>query len=161
MSQGMLMRIDVRSYQRVLGEELRKVRQRRRWTRSELHRKLQTPISLQTLATYEQGTRQLTVVRLAEICLALGEPPHDVLARVHARQVGTTPNRVTVDLRAVVAVAEPGLAPLRRWAQARLHQRDNGTHTVHFDLAAVGLLAQLCGVAPTELIERLRNLSTD
>lgn len=59
--------IDTDAYQRILGEELRKLRTERGWTRKELGEKLQSGISLQTLATYELGTRQCSVVRLAEL----------------------------------------------------------------------------------------------
>ncbi|MGH3950246.1 MAG: helix-turn-helix domain-containing protein, partial [Pseudonocardiaceae bacterium] len=84
------MRFDVETYQRVLGDELRKARKRRGWTRKELNNNLQSDISLQTLATYELGTRQCSVVRLAEICTAMGEQPQEVLARVHTRVFGST-----------------------------------------------------------------------
>lgn len=153
------MRIDVAIYQRVLGDELRKVRKRRGWTRKELNEKLQTEISLQTLATYELGTRQCSVVRLAEICLAMDEPPHEVLARVHARLFGSTPRRVRVDLRSVVADTQPELAPLRRWAQDRLQQPDSSAHEVHLDPSAIERMAELCGIDPVDLLDRLRGLS--
>src|SRR5690606_17619059 len=44
-------------YQQALGEELRLLRNRRGWTRKQLNQHLQSDISLQTLATYELGTR--------------------------------------------------------------------------------------------------------
>src|SRR3981081_3049844 len=56
--------IDAETYQRILGDELRKLRRQRGWTRKELNQHLQSEISLQTLATYELGTRQCSVVRL-------------------------------------------------------------------------------------------------
>ena len=77
--------IDTVAYQRVLGDEIRSLRKQRGWTRKELNKRLQTEISLQTLATYELGTRQCSVVRLVEICHALDVPAHEVLARVHER----------------------------------------------------------------------------
>lgn len=153
------MRIDVETYQRVLGDELRKVRKRRGWTRKELNQKLQTDISLQTLATYELGTRQCSVVRLAEICLAMNEPPHEVLARVHARLFGSTPTQVHVNLLAVAEDTQPELAPLRRWAQDRLLKQQNGGHEVHLDVSAIERMAELCGVAPADLVDRIRKLS--
>ena len=53
---------------------IRSLRKQRGWTRKELNRRLQSDISLQTLATYELGTRQCSVTRLVEICVALGVP---------------------------------------------------------------------------------------
>ncbi|SFO59153.1 helix-turn-helix domain-containing protein [Amycolatopsis rubida] len=114
--------IDAEHYQRVLGDELRKLRRGRGWTRKELNAHLQSEISLQTLATYELGTRQCSVVRLVELCVAMDELPQDLLAKVHSRVFTEEPGRVRVDLRRVVAEAGPELTPLRRWAEGRLRQ---------------------------------------
>ena len=114
--------IDAEHYQRVLGDELRKLRRGRGWTRKELNAHLQSEISLQTLATYELGTRQCSVVRLVELCVAMDELPQDLLAKVHSRVFTEEPGRVRVDLRRVVEEAGPELTPLRRWAEGRLRQ---------------------------------------
>lgn len=114
--------IDAEHYQRVLGDELRKLRRGRGWTRKELNAHLQSEISLQTLATYELGTRQCSVVRLVELCMAMDELPQDLLAKVHSRVFTEEPGRVRVDLRRVVEEAGPELTPLRRWAEGRLRQ---------------------------------------
>nr|WP_202507324.1 helix-turn-helix transcriptional regulator [Amycolatopsis rubida] len=105
-----------------MGDELRKLRRGRGWTRKELNAHLQSEISLQTLATYELGTRQCSVVRLVELCVAMDELPQDLLAKVHSRVFTEEPGRVRVDLRRVVAEAGPELTPLRRWAEGRLRQ---------------------------------------
>ncbi|SFP26873.1 Helix-turn-helix domain-containing protein [Amycolatopsis arida] len=153
------MQIDGDAYQRALGEELRELRKRRGWTRKELNERLQSDISLQTLATYELGTRQCSVVRLAELCLAMGETPQDLLARVHRRVFAEEPGRLRLDLAAVVADRQPELLPLRRWAQDRLRQAGVLSLAVQLDLAAIDWLAELCGVATSELLPRLRRLS--
>ncbi|RKT52926.1 helix-turn-helix domain-containing protein [Saccharothrix australiensis] len=152
------MQIDTATYQRVLGDELRSLRKQRGWTRKELNRRLQSEISLQTLATYELGTRQCSVVRLVEICAALGVPAHRVLARVHDRVFGDAPaGHLTVDLAAVVADARPQLLPLRRWAQGRLRQLTPGQPPeVHLDLPALEYMAQLCQLSTVDLIRTLR-----
>lgn len=156
------MLIDAAFYQRVLGEELRRLRKQRGWTRKELNRRLQSDLSLQTLATYELGTRQCTVVRFVELCLALGEQPHEVMARVHDRVFAGTPvGRVHVDLRRVVRDARPELLPLRRWAAGRIaeHQGPEPPQ-VHLDISALERLAELCGIDTIDLIAKLRPLST-
>ncbi|GAA1344689.1 helix-turn-helix domain-containing protein [Saccharothrix algeriensis] len=154
------MQVDTAVYQRVLGEELRSLRRQRGWTRKDLNRRLQSGISLQTLATYELGTRQCSVVRLVEICVALGVPAHQVLARVHDRVFGDAPaGHLSVDLTAVVADARPQLLPLRRWAQGRLHQLAPGrSPEVHLDLPALEHMAQLCRLSTVDLIRTLREL---
>ncbi|MEV0677934.1 helix-turn-helix transcriptional regulator [Actinosynnema sp. NPDC050436] len=154
------MQIDTAAYQRVLGDELRSLRKQRGWTRKELNRRLQSEISLQTLATYELGTRQCSVVRLVEICVALGVPAHHVLARVHDRVFGEAPaGHLSVDLASVVADTRPELLPLRRWAQGRLNQIAPGRPAeVHLDLPALEYMAQLCRLSTVDLIRTLRDL---
>ncbi|MFC4004793.1 helix-turn-helix transcriptional regulator [Prauserella oleivorans] len=151
------MLIDGDAYQRALGDELRKLRKRRGWTRRDLNERLQSEISLQTLATYELGTRQCSVVRLVELCLAMDELPHQLLARVHRRVFGDEPGQVRVNLALVAADDSPDLGPLRRWAAGMLEQ--TSAREVQLDHAALERMAELCGVDTQELVARLRGLS--
>jgi transcriptional regulator with XRE-family HTH domain len=155
-------RIDPMTYQRVLGDELRKLRKQRGWTRKVLQGKLQTEVSLQTLATYELGTRQCSVVRLAEICLALDAMPHDLLERVHGRIFSDTPggDHIRLELSRVVEDGQPELLPLRRWARDRLRVAGARSSEVQLDLPALRQLAELCGVDTVDLMTRLRQLMT-
>jgi transcriptional regulator with XRE-family HTH domain len=154
-------RLDTATYQRVLGDELRRLRKQRGWTRRDLNRRLQSDISLQTLATYELGTRQCSVVRLVEICLALGEVPHDLIARVHQRVFSDSPvGRIRLDLRKVVRDTQTELLPLRRWAKGKLAET-NGQQPaeVSLDISALERMAELCGLETVELIARLRTVT--
>jgi transcriptional regulator with XRE-family HTH domain len=153
--------LDTATYQRVLGDELRRLRKQRGWTRRDLNRRLQSDISLQTLATYELGTRQCSVVRLVEICLALDEVPHELMSRVHQRVFSDSPvGRIRVDLRKVVRDTQEELLPLRRWAKGKLSEA-NGAHPaeVSLDISALERMAELCGMETVELIGRLRTIS--
>lgn len=152
------MHIDSHHYQRVLGEELRKLRRRRGWTRKELNQHLQSDISLQTLATYELGTRQCSVVRLVELCLAMDELPQDLLARVHSRVFTHEPGKVRLDLARIVADRTPALLPLRRWAEDRLRQ-PGSAREAQLDRSAVERMAELCGLTADELPALLRRLA--
>ncbi|HVV13912.1 helix-turn-helix domain-containing protein [Amycolatopsis sp.] len=152
------MLIDSDVYQRVLGEELRKLRRRRGWTRKELNQHLQSDISLQTLATYELGTRQCSVVRLVELCLAMDELPQDLLARVHRRVFTDEPGKVRLDLARIVADHQVELLPLRRWADDRMRQAAGATE-VQLDRPALERMAELCGIPVTDLMTRLRTMS--
>ncbi|HKN55114.1 MAG TPA: helix-turn-helix domain-containing protein [Amycolatopsis sp.] len=155
------MLIDAEDYQRVLGDELRKLRRSRGWTRKELNQHLQSEISLQTLATYELGTRQCSVVRLVELCVAMDELPQNLIAKVHSRVFVDEPGRVRVDLRRITAEAPPELLPMRRWAEDRLRQAGtNGQPEVSLDLPALERMAELCGMPTTDLISRLRRFSS-
>jgi DNA-binding XRE family transcriptional regulator len=154
-------RLDTATYQRVLGDELRRLRKQRGWTRRDLNRRLQSDISLQTLATYELGTRQCSVVRLVEICIALGEVPHELIARVHQRVFSDSPvGRIRIDLRKVVRDTQQELLPLRRWAKGKLAE-NNGQQPaeVSLDIAALERMAELCGLETVDLIGRLRTIT--
>ena len=154
------MQLDATTYQRVLGDEIRRLRKQRGWTRKELNERLQSEISLQTLATYELGTRQCSIVRFVEICLALDEHPHELLARVHERVFTDAPtSRLRIDLRKVVRDRQPELLPLRRWATGRLAE-EPGPHgtEVHLDFSALERMAELCGMETVDLIGRLRKI---
>ncbi len=152
--------LDSEHYQRVLGNELRMLRKSRGWTRKQLNARLQSTISLQTLATYEHGTRQCSVVRFAEICLALGEKPHDVLARVDRRLFTSAAEEIRIDLAKIAESAEPTLAPLRRWAADRLRESDPASGSeITLTTAAVERMAELCGTTSVELLNHLRELT--
>lgn len=140
----------VEAYQRVLGEELRKLRAQRGWTRRQLNEELGMVVSLPTLTTYELGTRQVSSVRLAQICLALGEDIGGLLARVHGRLGAVTDAACwVVDLVAAAGCDEPRLRPLRGWARARL--AGGRSRTVQVGVPGLRALADLCGVDEREL----------
>lgn len=149
---------DTADYQRILGEELRNLRRKHGWTRKVLNQHLQSEISLQTLATYELGTRQCSVARLVEMCIAMDALPQDLLAKVHGRVFPDDHGRVRVDLRAAAETDQPELLPLRRWAEGRLSQDSDPNNEVHFDPAALERMAELCAMPTTDLIVRVRRL---
>jgi transcriptional regulator with XRE-family HTH domain len=146
-----------KAFMRALGDELRTARKQRKWLRRDLLAHLETDLSLQTLATYELGTRHITVVRLVEITLALGASPMDVLARAYQRELAAEearPGMWLVDLVAASRVRGEELVPLRRWATHRLYQ--NGPNPVPLDPAAVSALTMLCGIPTERLYQRLK-----
>jgi transcriptional regulator with XRE-family HTH domain len=141
----------------VLGDELRRTRMQRGWSRKDLLNHLESRISIQTVATYEAGSRQCSVARLVELCQAMGVHAHELLARVHQRAEIDTPGRLMLDLTQVVQDRQAELVPLRRWAEERLNQTDRDRPpAVPLDLAALESLAQLCGTTTIDLIRRLR-----
>jgi DNA-binding XRE family transcriptional regulator len=148
---------DADVYQRILGDELRMLRRRCGWTRKELQRQLPSGISVQTLATYELGSRQCSVVRLVELCLAMDELPQHLIARVHRRVAVDEPGHITVNLRSLATLVEPHLVPLCRWAEDRLRQPGAG-EDVQLDLAALYRMAELCELQPAGLVDLLRHL---
>ncbi|HEX5403141.1 MAG TPA: helix-turn-helix transcriptional regulator [Pseudonocardiaceae bacterium] len=138
-------------YARVLGTIVRRHRAARRWTRTELVealRALPAPWTLElppsTLVTYELGTRSLSVLRLAQIELALGVPPGTIDAEVKAVMwPSADPNRIVVDLRALSQSARGDIGPVIRWATSVLAESPELT-MAELTLDAVAGLATLC-----------------
>jgi transcriptional regulator with XRE-family HTH domain len=155
---------------RTLGNELRTARKQRGWTRKQMRAQLAAEnadsteddeVSLQTLATYELGTRRISVERLVELCAALDQPPDQLLLRAIIGAFGADhADRVQVDLPALARTADPRLAHLRRWAAIRVRQRPAAVPPVEeLDEHALAALAALAGTTSNELVHALRELA--
>jgi transcriptional regulator with XRE-family HTH domain len=57
---------------RAVGEQLRRARVNRGWSRPEFVKQMPTTMPINTYAGYEQGIRQCSIPRLVEICQVLG-----------------------------------------------------------------------------------------
>lgn len=149
---------DPTRFRRILGDELRRARHRHGWTRREMVPHLDREVSIQTIQTYELGTRSMTVDRLAEFSELLGVEPGDVLTRVCERlaQETATIGTVQVDLHAAQRLSAPELTPLRRWATCRLAALNDGEpKIVRVPVSAVESLAKLCGLTVTAMANAL------
>lgn len=149
---------DFLSVQRVLGRELKKRRQQRRWTRNDLLEHLDTDVSVQTLATYELGKRKLSVTRLFELCLAMDESPSEIVANVQRQVLMDGPWRIRLNLRKVVEGERPELEPLRRWAATLLNQ-DKPLTTYVLDEPAMNWLADVCAMPVLDLEAILKTMA--
>lgn len=145
---------------RMLGDELRRVRTRRGWTRVDLQAHLLSDLSVKSLAMYEVGERSCSVPRLVELCQAMGVLAHDLLARAYERSLCMDgAGGMLVDLDRVVNDDQPELLPLRRWASTRLAAGDHGQRdAVPLGKPALASMAELCGVTAAELVGRLHEL---
>jgi transcriptional regulator with XRE-family HTH domain len=149
---------DLTEYRRTLGDELVRLRRRRGCTRLQLTVQLNNAVAVSTLATYESGTRQCTVLRLNQICSALGEPAHNMLERV-SRRLGMTDRwLVPIDLNQLARDESASLAPLRRWAGVLLRDTRDPHHWL--SEGAFGPLATLSGCSPDDIRTRLIALAT-
>ncbi len=140
-------------YLRTLGDELRELRRGRGLSRKQLQDRLGGELSEQALATYELGTRSCAVVRLVELCLAMDEQPENLIARVGSRLFEQSAVPLYVNVSRLARSASAELAPIRRWAQARLGA-PGVPLTVGIDRTALDCLAHLCGL-PVVRLERL------
>jgi hypothetical protein len=147
--------LDGDAFRRVLGDELRAVRQARGLNRKHVAPRLDQ-VSLQALATWELGTRNMPIARFVEICLELEASPMEVLQHAYERLFPETAATWTVDLTDAARLNHAELAPLRNWAASRLRFLPLcARRTVHLDQAAIEALAALCGMEPRELMQRL------
>jgi transcriptional regulator with XRE-family HTH domain len=145
-------------YLRTLGDELRELRRVRGLTRKQLQDRLAGGLSEQALATYELGTRSCTVVRLVELCLAMDEQPEHLVARVGSRLFVQAATPLFVNVARLARSASGELAPIRRWAQARLGAPEV-PQVVGIDRTALDCLAHLCGLPVVRLERLLRRFS--
>lgn len=157
-------------FARVLGNELRAARKQLGWTRKQMRAHLvadnpdsseSDEVSLQTLSTYELGTRRISVERLLELCKVLRQPPDQLLLRAMTGAFDAErDDRVEVDLSSLARTADPRLANLRRWAAVRASQRPVELPPIEaLDEHALASLAELAGTTYHELLRALRELA--
>lgn len=144
---------------RELGSELRRRRKLKGWNRRQLLERLHDlDVSVQTVATWELGTRALSVIRLFQLCHVLGVPPHEVIA--HTERAISEPDEpdvvTTVSLDQLASTTRPELAPARRWAARAAHEHDTGHH-VQLSNEALTTLAGICGMTTADLLAALRD----
>jgi hypothetical protein len=147
------------AFLRAIGEHLRDYRQRKlQWTRAVQLRHMTTAIcTTDTLAAYERGQRDMTLIRFVELCRAMGIQPSTLLANVEAEIFhGIAPQDVELNLRLVGRLPADPYGPLVTWAQAQLASSDASdvpTHTLPID--ALGAMATLCGVTLDVLLAEI------
>lgn len=107
---------------KVLGAEIRKVRDRLCLTRQQVVDRLHREIAVQTLANYENGIRSVGIGAFADICTrGLGVSASDLLA-LALQRIPYFSDTPIVDLRMMAAdqrTTEP-VRILRRWASGML-----------------------------------------
>jgi transcriptional regulator with XRE-family HTH domain len=139
---------------RAIGEELRRIREERGWSRAELVSRLPSGVGARTLVSYEHGARQLTMLRFIEICRALGVDSPAVhrralqRARIHLENL-----IIRVDLVALLNHRGDIYRPMRKWARNTLNENPDGV--VGIEPAVVKNLALLLGCSYSELANHL------
>ncbi|MGB3441774.1 MAG: helix-turn-helix transcriptional regulator [Actinophytocola sp.] len=138
-----------------LGEVLKRTREDLGLSQAQLVARMPSNVRVKTLASYEQGARACTVVRLCEIARALGASPVDILARaLHRAEFDAQTVRLHVDLRALTDDTRPELKQLRRWARARLATYPKTT-LARLDGSAIQEMAVLLETTLTDLVSQL------
>lgn len=146
---------DGNEFRRALGDEMRKGRKKRGLIRREIPPLLCREVSEQTVATYELGTRHVSVVNFVDYCLAVDESPMDVLRNAYARVIDPSErDGWDVDLAAAARLYGTQLEPLAAWATTRMASPEH-PRVAHLDRAAIMPLATLCGIGWADLVRRL------
>lgn len=143
-----------------IGEELRHLREARRWSRLQFVEMLPSGIGDRTLLSYEHGTRQLTLLRLAELSWALNVDAPTVFARgLQRARLLVQKLTLAVDLHALLADQRVAFRPLVQWAKNTLNDHPNGI--VEVEPAVVQNLARFIGCTQQELTDHLLRFTPD
>lgn len=112
---------------RAVGEELRRTREAKGWSRQQLVSRLPSGIRERTVLSYEHGTRQLNVVRLVELCDALTVAPPTLLNQALQRaQLHLTNLALRIDVRHVLNDRTDTFRPMHQWARNKLAEQPDG-----------------------------------
>ncbi len=135
---------------RAIGDELRRSRERGGWSRTQFVARLPSRIGDRTLLAYEHGLRQLTVLRLLELCQGAGEDAPDVLRRaLQGARLALTNMTLRVDLRQLAAHGNHKFRPMVQWARNKLSKCPDGV--AELPSSAVIELADFMGCTHQDL----------
>jgi transcriptional regulator with XRE-family HTH domain len=132
---------------RAIGEELRRAREASGLTQAQLVEQLPSGIGERTLLSYEHGTRNLTALRLVEVCRVLDVgSPHVLGVALQRARIYVENLVLWVDLRALLAdtaTTDAAFRPMVVWARRTLARHPHGI--VEVAPAAVEALATMIG----------------
>jgi transcriptional regulator with XRE-family HTH domain len=148
-----------RAFARILGQEIRRAREERGWTRVQLVEQLPSGIGDRTLLSYEHGIRHLTVVRFVEISKALGVAASDLLARALEKARDLRAFSLRINLRAILRDQRDEFATVQNWARMRL--KDNPTAEVLLAPVTIRELAVVLGFSHGALAAYLAEFATE
>jgi transcriptional regulator with XRE-family HTH domain len=139
---------------RAIGDELRRAREAGGWSRARFVARLPSRIGDRTLLAYEHGLRQLTVLRLLELCQGAGVGAPEVLARALQRAGIALANlTLRVDLRQLVVHGNERFRPMVQWARNKLNKCPDGV--AELTPSAVVELADFMGCTHQDLAAHL------
>lgn len=146
--------VTCKALSRAIGEELRRERETKDWSRKQLVARLPSNIGDRTVLSYEHGTRHMTVIRFLELCRALGISGPALLTRALQRaQLELANLELQVDLRALINDGSGKFRPLVQWARNRLNKCPDGVAVI--SPSSVEELADFVGYTHRELASYL------
>lgn len=143
-----------------IGAELQEARDGMGLSRAKFVRRLPSGIGDRTLLAYEHGLRMLTIIRLLELCDALGESAPEMLTRaLRKAEIYLSNLTLEVDLRKVLNDYNVKFRPLTQWARNRLNDTSDGIVAV--TPSAIRELAGFLGHSQEDLTRYLSKFSPD
>lgn len=143
-----------------VGEELRRLREARRWSRGQVVAMLPSRIGDRSLLAYEHGTRQLSLLRLAELSWALDVAASTVFSRgLQRSRLLLHRSTLAVDLRALAADERVHFKALVQWAKNMLCDCPDGIAEV--EPATVKHFARFVGCSEKEMTDHLLRFTPD
>lgn len=145
-------------YARELGRILRSIRKQQGLSLQKVEETSRGRWKAVVVGSYERGDRSITVAKLAELADFYGVPVNALIPSTTKAEVAPSSGRLTLDLAAIIRVAEvdSSIAPLSRYVAAIQSQRgdyngkvltiraeDLRTLCVIFDLDRTAMLLQL------------------
>ena len=145
---------------RAIGEELRRVREAKGWTRGYLASVLPSGIGARTLLSYEHGTRHLTVMRFLEICKVLDAvAPHVLGLGLQRARLRLESLDLWVDLRALLSDRTTQFRSMIMWAHNKRIEYPEGV--VKVTQSGVREMATMISTTARELTEYLVKFTPD
>lgn len=139
-----------RAVARAVGEELRRAREAKGWSRAQFVTRLPSGIGDRTLLAYEHGLRHLTLIRLLELCEALDAVVADVVSQGLQRARLFLKNlALTVALHELLRSGNFKFRPMVQWARNKLNKHPDGV--VELPPAGVIELADFMGCTHQDL----------
>lgn len=147
------------AFLRAIGDRLRDYRLRTlHWSLAKQLKHMTNVIcTTNTLAAYERGQREMTLIRFVELCRAMGIRPSTLLANVeHEIFYSVEPRDIEINLRLVCRLPADPFGPLVAWAQGRLPSSDATVVPIEtLSLGALEAMAGLCGVTLDVLLAEI------
>jgi transcriptional regulator with XRE-family HTH domain len=145
---------------KAIGDELRRARESRDWSRAQFVTRLPSGIGERTILSYEHGARELAVLRLLELCAVLEANPSGVLNFALQRAKILLENMdLQIDLRALLDNHNPTFRPMHQWARNKMNRHPDGITTLA--PTAARELADFIGCTHNELASHLARFIPD
>lgn len=110
-----------------VGEELRRAREAKGWSRAQFVALLPSKIGERSLLAYEHGLRVLTILRLMELCYVLDITVPSLLTQAFQKAgIHLTNLALQVDLRVLINDRSITYRPIVQWAKNKLNKCPDG-----------------------------------